>query len=96
MAAATPAVVGSGIGKVFEHRYLQYKRTFRASIFSSFLTPVLFLTAMGLGLGTYVDDGTYAWSANLPSRSSIASEMSSREAPVSRIRSTNGARKSKA
>ena len=58
MAAATPAVVGSGIGKVFEHRYLQYKRTFRASIFSSFLTPVLFLTAMGLGLGTYVDDGT--------------------------------------
>ena len=48
----------SGIGRVFEHRALQYRRTFRASIFSSFLTPVLFLTAMGLGLGTYVDSGT--------------------------------------
>jgi lipooligosaccharide transport system permease protein len=47
----------SGIGRVFEHRYLQYRRTFRASIFSSFLTPVLFLAAMGLGLGSYVDSG---------------------------------------
>src|SRR5215203_4838448 len=47
----------SGIGRVFEHRYRQYRRTFRASIFSSFLTPVLFLAAMGLGLGSYVDSG---------------------------------------
>lgn len=54
-AAPTPVPVGGGIGRVFEHRYLQYKRTFRASIFSSFLTPVLFLAAMGLGLGAYVD-----------------------------------------
>ena len=28
-----------------------YRRTFRASIFSSFLSPILFLTAMGIGLG---------------------------------------------
>lgn len=48
----------SGIGRVFEHRYFTYRRTFRASIFSSFLTPVLFLTAMGLGLGGYVDSAT--------------------------------------
>jgi lipooligosaccharide transport system permease protein len=41
--------------RVVEHRALQYRRTFRASIFSSFLSPVLFLAAMGLGLGTYVD-----------------------------------------
>ena len=47
----------SGIGHVFEHRYLVYRRTFRASLFSSFLTPVLFLTAMGLGIGGYVDRG---------------------------------------
>jgi lipooligosaccharide transport system permease protein len=46
---------GSGAGRVFEHRFLSYRRTFRASIFSSFLTPVLFLAAMGLGLGSYVD-----------------------------------------
>jgi lipooligosaccharide transport system permease protein len=45
-------------GRVFEHRFRQYRRTFRASLFSSFLLPVLFLTAMGLGLGAYVDDGT--------------------------------------
>jgi lipooligosaccharide transport system permease protein len=41
--------------RVVEHRALQYRRTFRASIFSSFLSPILFLTAMGLGLGTYVN-----------------------------------------
>jgi lipooligosaccharide transport system permease protein len=49
------ARTGSTIGRVIEHRLLQYRRTFRASIFSSFLSPVMFLAAMGLGLGTYVD-----------------------------------------
>jgi len=46
----------STIGRVFEHRFLQYRRTFRSSIFSSFLSPVMFLAAMGLGLGAYVSD----------------------------------------
>ena len=46
----------STVGRVFEHRFLQYRRTFRASIFSSFLSPALFLTAMGLGLGSYVSN----------------------------------------
>ena len=57
-----PAISPSGslAGRVFEHRFLQYRRTFRASIFSSFLTPVLFLAAMGLGLGSYVDADTNA------------------------------------
>jgi lipooligosaccharide transport system permease protein len=41
--------------RVVELRALQYRRTFRASIFSSFVNPVLFLAAMGVGLGTYVD-----------------------------------------
>jgi lipooligosaccharide transport system permease protein len=49
------APVPWGVGRVFEHRFLQYKRSYRATIFSSFLTPVLFLASMGLGLGTYVD-----------------------------------------
>src|SRR6187399_809243 len=48
----------SPIGRVFEHRLLTYRRTFRASIFSSFLSPVLFLAAMGIGLGAYVSDPT--------------------------------------
>ena len=46
------------MGRVFEHRFLTYRKTFRASVFSSFFMPVLFLTAMGLGLGSYVDAGS--------------------------------------
>ena len=34
-----------------------YRKNWRASVFSSFLNPVLFLVAMGLSLGTLVDDG---------------------------------------
>jgi lipooligosaccharide transport system permease protein len=45
----------STIARVVEHRALHYRRTFRASIFGSFGIPVLFLTAMGSGLGGYVD-----------------------------------------
>lgn len=44
--------------RVVESRALQYRRTFRASIFSSFLSPVLFLTAMGLGLGSLVNQSS--------------------------------------
>ena len=44
--------------RVFEHRFATYRRTFRASIISSFLSPVLFLTAMGIGLGSYVSDSS--------------------------------------
>jgi lipooligosaccharide transport system permease protein len=35
---------------------LLYKRTWRGSMVTSFLSPVLFLAAMGLGLGSLVDD----------------------------------------
>ena len=45
----------AGLTHVVEHRAVQYRRTFRASIFTSFLTPLLFLTAIGIGLGGYVD-----------------------------------------
>ena len=55
MTTVVPAAVRGGIGHVFEHRFLQYKRSYRATIFSSFLTPILFLASMGLGLGSYVD-----------------------------------------
>jgi len=47
---ASPAV------HVLEHRLLEYRRTFRGSVFNSFLSPVLFLAAMGVGVGTYVDN----------------------------------------
>ena len=45
----------AGAVRVFEHRALQYRRTARASLFGSFVSPVMFLAAMGLGLGGYVD-----------------------------------------
>jgi lipooligosaccharide transport system permease protein len=45
----------SGVTRVMEHRAVQYRRTFRSSVFTSFLSPLLFLTAMGLGLGGYID-----------------------------------------
>ena len=50
----------STIGRVFEHRLMAYRRTFRSTIFTSFVTPALFLAAMGLGLGSYVDSGDSA------------------------------------
>src|SRR6476661_5762910 len=56
MAALTRPV--STLGRVFEYRLLTYRRTYRSSLFSSFVSPVLFLTAMGLGLGSYVSNGS--------------------------------------
>ena len=43
------------VARILEHRALQYRRTFRASLFGSFLSPVMFLAAMGIGLGGYVE-----------------------------------------
>lgn len=42
-------------GRVFEHRAYQYRRAFRGSMFSSFVSPTLFLLSMGVGLGGYVN-----------------------------------------
>ncbi len=41
--------------RVFEAEALGYKRTWRGTMISSFINPVLFLGAMGLGLGALVD-----------------------------------------
>ncbi len=43
-----------------ESQALTYSRVWRASIFSNFLNPVLYLAAMGMGLGTLVDRGSPA------------------------------------
>jgi lipooligosaccharide transport system permease protein len=55
LASANAAPATWTMARVLEHRALQYRRTFRASIFGSFITPALFLAAMGLGLGGYVN-----------------------------------------
>lgn len=41
--------------RAFERELRVYRRLWRASVFSSFLGPALFLAAMGLGLGELVD-----------------------------------------
>lgn len=41
--------------RIFEHQALVYRRTWRGTLFITFVTPVLFLAAMGLGLGSIVD-----------------------------------------
>lgn len=41
--------------RFFEGQALNYSRVWRASIFSNFLNPVLYLAAMGIGLGSLVD-----------------------------------------
>ncbi len=43
--------------RVIESKALTYRRVWRASVFSYFLSPVLFLVAMGFGLGSLVDRG---------------------------------------
>jgi len=45
----------SGAVHVLEHHLLVYRRTWRGGLFTTFLAPVLFLLAMGLGLGTFVN-----------------------------------------
>jgi lipooligosaccharide transport system permease protein len=44
--------------RVVEREARVYSRLWRGSVFSSFVGPVLFLTAIGVGLGNLVDDGT--------------------------------------
>jgi len=47
----------TGAQHVLEHHLTVYRRTWKGSLFMSFLSPVLFLTAMGLGLGSLIARG---------------------------------------
>jgi lipooligosaccharide transport system permease protein len=49
--------LAGGARQVFEYKALVYRRVWRGSVFSTFLSPVLFLAAMGIGLGSFVDHG---------------------------------------
>jgi lipooligosaccharide transport system permease protein len=51
-------------GRLIEASARVYRRTFRGSVMSTFLNPVLFLLAMGVGLGKLVDSG--AGGSSLP------------------------------
>lgn len=47
----------AGARAAYEHQWLLYRRTWRGSIFGNFAQPFLFLLAMGVGLGSFVDKG---------------------------------------
>jgi len=45
------------VARVVEAHALVYRRTWRGSVISTFFSPVLYLIAMGVGLGSLVDQG---------------------------------------
>lgn len=53
---ARPPSSPSRIWRVVEANARVYRRTWRGSVASTFLIPLLYLAAMGAGLGTLVDD----------------------------------------
>ncbi len=61
MSALAPSRTAAGLRlhplRVVQRNGLVYRRTWRGSIFFSFLQPFLFLAAMGIGLGTFVNQG---------------------------------------
>ena len=51
-------VVLAHSGRLIEASARVYRRTFRGSLVSTFFNPILFLLAMGVGLGQLVDSGS--------------------------------------
>jgi lipooligosaccharide transport system permease protein len=47
----------AGAARVLQRNLLVYRRTWRGSLFGSFLTPLLYLTAMGIGLSQLMAKG---------------------------------------
>ena len=43
--------------RVLQRNLMVYRRTWRGSLFGSFMTPMLYLTAMGIGLGSILSKG---------------------------------------
>lgn len=59
-ATPPPSLCGDAVSsalRVLEGHLVAYRRTWRGNVVTTFLNPVLFLAAMGLGLGTLVDRG---------------------------------------
>lgn len=46
-----------GAVRIAESEYIAYKRVWRGSVFSTIVSPILFLAGMGFALGTMVDRG---------------------------------------
>jgi lipooligosaccharide transport system permease protein len=48
-----------GVLSAYEHWLMSYRRVWRGSVVSSVLNPVLYLTALGVGLGKLVNHGAH-------------------------------------
>jgi lipooligosaccharide transport system permease protein len=48
--------IGEGVGRLFDYWLTVYKRTWKASVVSSFASPLLYVLAMGVFLGGFVQD----------------------------------------
>jgi lipooligosaccharide transport system permease protein len=57
---------GARIARVYEHFFVLYLRTWRGSVFNSFISPALYLLSMGIGLGGYVDRSGSAATGGVP------------------------------
>ena len=56
----------TGGAVVLERDLLNYRRTWRGSLIVSFISPVLFLAAMGLGLGSLISHGQHRLVEGVP------------------------------
>jgi lipooligosaccharide transport system permease protein len=59
---ATPSAHGAPtttglVVRQADHWWARWRRTWRGSAITNFVLPVLYLLAMGVGLGAYIDDG---------------------------------------
>ncbi len=52
--------------RVLEHQLMVYRRTWRGGLFTTFLAPIMYLLAMGLGLDTFVDQSTGGGMGGVP------------------------------
>jgi lipooligosaccharide transport system permease protein len=60
------------VARAYEYQLLSYRRTWRGSIFNSFFSPTMFLLAMGVGLGSYIDRSSGAATGGVPYLAFIA------------------------
>src|SRR5665811_1395681 len=58
--------MAAAVIRVVEAHARVYRRTWRGSVISTFLSPVLYLLAMGIGLGTLVNRGAGTASVGIP------------------------------
>ena len=47
--------IGEGIGRQIDYWWTVYKRTWRGSVISSFVTPLFYVLAMGVLLGGFIE-----------------------------------------